>query len=61
MIKTNAVRRVNLSELERTIDEELANPNHLEKERQQVIRDELWDGETEPIENIIKVIKEVCK
>jgi len=60
MIKTKGVRRVNLSELEKTIDEELANPNTLQNERSQIVKDELWDGQTNPIDNIVNVIKEVC-
>ena len=59
MIKTNAVRRVSLDDLERTIDGELANPDSLKKEREAVVRDELWDGETDPIENIVNVVKEL--
>lgn len=59
MIKTNAVRRVELSQLEKTIDEELTNPDALSIEREKVVQDELWDGESNPIDNIINVIKEV--
>ena len=59
MIKTNGVRRVKLSEIEKTIDRELVNPNALKKERERVVKDELWDGEENPIDNIIKVIEEV--
>lgn len=59
MIKTNGVRRVKLSDLEQTIDEELANPDSLKEQREKIIKDELWDGETDPITNIINVIKGV--
>lgn len=59
MIKTNAVRRVELSELEKTIDDELTNPATLKKEREQIVRDELWDGITNPNDNIEKVIREI--
>jgi hypothetical protein len=59
MVKTKAVRRVNLSEIEETIDKELANPDALKEEREKVLRNEFWDGKTDPIENIINVIKGV--
>ena len=59
MIKTKGVRRVNLPELEKTIDEELVNPNALQQERSQIVKDELWDGQTNPVDNIVNVIKEV--
>jgi len=61
MVKTEAVRRVELSEIERVIDEELANPDVLKAERERVLRDEFWDGKTDPIRNIINVIKETVK
>ncbi len=57
MVKTRGVRRVELSEIEKTIDEELVNPDALKSEREQVVRDELWDGKTDPITNIINVVK----
>lgn len=60
MVKTPAVRRVPIDELEKTIDEELANPATLSKERAKVVEEELWDKKTDPTENIIKVIREVC-
>jgi hypothetical protein len=59
MVKTKGVRRVELSEVEKTIDEELANPDSLKTEREKVVKDELWDGETDPITNIINVVKGV--
>jgi len=59
MIKTKATRRVKLSELEKTIDEELANPDALKEERERVLKDEFWDGVCDPIQNIIDVIKEL--
>ena len=59
MIKTKAARRVELSELEKTIDEELANPDALKEEREKVLKDEFWDGVSDPIQNIIDVIKGV--
>jgi hypothetical protein len=57
MIKTDGVRRVELSDIEKAIDEELANPDNLKSKREQIVRDELWDGVTDPIENIINVVK----
>lgn len=59
MVKTKGVRRVNLSELEKAIDEELANPDALKSERNKVVNSELWDGKTDPITNIVNVIKGV--
>jgi hypothetical protein len=59
MAKTNSVRRVELSELEKTIDEELANPDALKEEREKIVLEELWDGKTDPITNIINVVKEI--
>jgi len=59
MVKTKGVRRVELSEVEKVIDEELANPDSLKTEREKVVKDELWDGETDPITNIINVVKEI--
>lgn len=59
MVKTKGVRRVELSEVEKVIDEELANPDNLKTEREKVVKDELWDGETDPITNIINVVKGV--
>lgn len=61
MIKTKATRRVKLSELEKTIDEELANPDALKEEREEVLKDEFWDGVSDPIQNIIDVIKGVTQ
>jgi hypothetical protein len=61
MVKTKGVRRVELSEIEKTIDEELTNPDALKSEREQVVRDELWDGKTDPITNIINVVKEITQ
>ena len=60
MIRTNASRWVEPSELESAIDKELANPDSLKQEREGVVKEELWDGKTNPTENIIEVIKEVC-
>jgi len=57
MLKTASVRRVKLAEIEKTIDEELANPDELKSQRDKCVRDEFWDGVTDPIENIINVIK----
>jgi len=57
MVKTKGVRRVELSEVERAINEELANPDSLKTEREEVVKDELWDGKTDPIKNIINVVK----
>jgi hypothetical protein len=59
MVKTTGVRRVDLSDVEKTIDEELANPEHLNKERERVVREELYDGSLDPIDNIVNVIKGV--
>jgi hypothetical protein len=59
MVKTNGVRRVKLSELGETIDKELANPDALSKERKKVVSEELYDGSSNPIDNIINVIKGV--
>ena len=59
MVKTPAVRRVKLEELEATIDKELQEPEALQNERKQVVNDELWDGKTNPIDNIVDVIKGV--
>jgi hypothetical protein len=61
MVKTKGVRRVELSEIEKTIDEELTNSDALKSEREQVVRDELWDGKTDPITNIINVVKEITQ
>jgi len=61
MVKTKSVRRVELSELEKTIDEELANPDALKEEREKVLKDEFWDGVSDPIQNIIDVIKGVTQ
>jgi hypothetical protein len=59
MIKTDGVRRVKLPDLEKTIDEELANPDGLKEQREKIVRDELWDGKTDPITNIVNVVKEI--
>jgi len=61
MIKTKAARRVKLPELEKVIDEELANPDALKEEREKVLKDEFWDGVSDPIQNIVDVIKGVVK
>jgi len=61
MIKTKAARRVELSEIEKIIDEELANPDGLKEEREKILKDEFWDGVSNPIDNIINVIKEITK
>jgi len=58
MIKTNSVRRVELSKIEDAIDEELKNPDVLKTEREQIVKDEFWDGVSDPIANIEKVIRE---
>lgn len=60
MIRTDACRRSDLKDIEKTIDDALANPKDLQEERQKVVRNEFWDGKSDPIENIIKVIKETC-
>jgi len=57
MVKTEGVRRVKLSDVEQAIDDELADPDALKSQREQVVRDEFWDGKTDPIENIINVVK----
>jgi hypothetical protein len=59
MVKTPAVRRCLINELEKTVDEELANPSALAQERQQVVKSELWDGVGNPTDNILKTIEEV--
>jgi len=59
MVKTDGVRRVNLSDVEKTIDEELANPQALEEQRKKVVSEELHDGSSNPTENIVNVIKGV--
>ncbi|MBF9682924.1 hypothetical protein IAI36_11615, partial [Streptococcus pseudopneumoniae] len=51
------VRRVELSDIEKTIDEELANPDALKKEREKVVSEELCDGSSNPVDNIVNVIK----
>lgn len=60
-VRTDASRWVNLSELESVIDEEMAHPGKLKRKRKQVVKDELWDGKTNPTENIINIIREVCR
>ena len=57
MVKTEGVRRVKLSDVEQAIDDELTDPDALKSQREQVVRDEFWDGKTDPIENIINVVK----
>ena len=57
MVKTTGVRRVELSDLEKVIDEELANPNALSEQRKKVVSNELYDGSSNPIDNIVNVIK----
>lgn len=59
MVKTDGVRRVNLSDVEKTIDEELANPDNLKTQRERVVREELYDGSSNPVDNIVNVIKGV--
>jgi hypothetical protein len=46
-----------LDGLEEAIDKQLANPEQLKSQMEQVVKDELWDGKTDPIENIINVVK----
>jgi hypothetical protein len=58
MIKTNAVKRVKLEDVEAAIDQALAHPELLRQERKQVVNDEFWDGTGDPIVNIENVIKE---
>jgi len=58
MIKTNSVRRVELSKIESAIDEELKNPDVLKAKREQIVKDEFWDGVSDPIANIEKVVRE---
>jgi len=60
-VHTKASRWTDLAHLEKVIDYEMKYPERLRKQREQVVKEELWDGETNPTENIIKVIKEVCK
>jgi hypothetical protein len=59
MIKTDGARRVELAKLEETIDEQLANPDSLKSQREQIVKDEFWDGVSDPIENIVNVVKGV--
>jgi hypothetical protein len=59
MVKTKAVRRVELSKVEEAIDELLSNPEALKEEMERVVKDEFWNGEGNPIENIVNVIKEM--
>ena len=57
MVKTDSASRVGLDGLEEAIDKQLANPEQLKSQMEQVVKDELWDGKTDPIENIINVVK----
>jgi len=59
MIRTDGVTYTDLSNIEETINNELANPERLREKRRQVVEDELGDLESDPIQNIVKVIQEV--
>lgn len=60
MVKTDAVTRVNPEMLEEAIDGVLSDPDCLKEQRDRVVKDELWDGKTNPVDNILNVISEVC-
>jgi len=57
MIKTDGASRVELDKVGEVIDEQLANPQQLKSQREQIVKDEFWDGVSDPIENIINVVK----
>jgi hypothetical protein len=57
MVKTDSAIRVKLDGLEQAIDEQLNNPEQLKSQMERVVKDELWDGVSDPIENIINVVK----
>jgi hypothetical protein len=57
VVKTNGARWVELGDLREAIEEELSNPSGLRKERMEVVRREFGDINSNPDDNIIKVIK----
>jgi hypothetical protein len=58
VIKTNGARWVDLCDLRQAIEDELSNPSGLAEERRKVVKREFGDINTNPDDNIIKVIKE---
>jgi hypothetical protein len=58
-IKTDAVAYADVFDLRRVIEQELSNPERLKENRKKIVERELGDLNTNPDENIIKVIKEI--
>ena len=57
-VHTKGAEWVELSELDNAIQRELANPERLAKEREEVVAREFGDGSSDPTDNIIKEIRE---
>jgi len=58
MIKTDGVRYAKVEDLEQAINEELANPDRLKEQRKKVVERELGTNLGNPLDNVVKVIKE---
>ena len=57
-IKTDGAVYADLKDLRTTIEQELSNPERLKEERKKTVLRELGDITSDPVKNIIKVIKE---
>jgi len=51
---------VEMSELSEAIERELAEPGRLSAERKEVVEKEFGKPDSDPDQNIINVIKEMC-
>jgi hypothetical protein len=58
VVKTNGTTWVDLCDVREAIEQELAHPDRLKKERAEVVKREFGDITQNPDDNIIKVIKE---
>jgi len=59
VVRTNGARWVDFADLEKAIDEELADPARMAKERRDVVLREFGNPATNPDDNIIKIIREL--
>ena len=59
-LQTPGATHVEMSELSEAIERELAEPGRLSAERKQVVEKEFGKANSDPDQNIINVIKEMC-
>ncbi|MFA5133103.1 MAG: hypothetical protein WC444_07290 [Candidatus Paceibacterota bacterium] len=58
LIRTDAVRWTDFSNIEKVVTEEFKNPDALKEQREKVVKEELGDLNSDPVLEIVKVIKE---